>query len=369
MMKPQLDLPPIPCVVSLLRPVPVLQAHSCLQVLQDSLAHYPQARQREQRDQLRGVLGQAPIGHLGVAELALDHLRRMLDFGTHPGLELFGLIEQGAPTSARLAQSAAFARAHGHLPLHVGRLKSFVSAFVDRIGKHYRLLAMQQVVALRDVVDVGGRANDAVHHTRVDVHANVRLHPTVQLVALLGLMHLRVTLAVFVLGRARCGDQGRIDHGAGLEHQTFLGQRGIDGHHDLKTQCMLFKQVAKTQHRALVGQPTNARVETSELAVKEYIVQGFFNGRLAQPEPLLNEVDAQHRLHRKRRTTCLASRRMRLHQRHQIRPRHHQVHLIKKFALARALGRQHKSGSGKALLFHTHLTSEHASWMTCADLQ
>ena len=68
MMKLQLNLPPISFVLGPLRPVlgpvPVLQAHSCLQVLQDSLAHHPQIRQSKQRDQLRRVLGQASVAHL-----------------------------------------------------------------------------------------------------------------------------------------------------------------------------------------------------------------------------------------------------------------------------------------------------------------
>ncbi len=39
----------------------------------NSLADHLQVRQGEQHDELRGVLGQASIAHLGVAELALDH--------------------------------------------------------------------------------------------------------------------------------------------------------------------------------------------------------------------------------------------------------------------------------------------------------
>lgn len=42
----------------------------------------------------------------------------------------------------------------------------------------------------------------------------------------------------------------------------------------------------------------------------------------------------------------------RLNQTYQLRPRDHQIHLIKKDPLARALGDQSKSGGGKADLFH-----------------
>ena len=287
MVKLQPNLPPIPCVLGPLRPVfgpePVLQAHLCLQVLQNSLAQYPQIRQSKQRDQLRRVLGQAPVAHLGVAELALDHPKWMLDLGAHAGLELFGLLEQGSPA-------------------------------------------------------------------RVGVDANVRLHPDVPLIALLGLVNLRVTLTVFVLGRAGRGNQCGVHHRACLEQQALVGQGRVDGGHGLKAQIVLFEQMAKQQGGALFRQPAHARVRTGELASQRHVVQGLLHGRIAQAKPLLHEMNAQHGLHRKGRPTCLARRRVRLNPTDQIRPRHHRIHLGKKFTLA--LGGQLEAGGGKALLFH-----------------
>lgn len=86
-MKPQTNLSLISDVLSrcgpVFGPLPVLQAQSFLRrPLHKCLAGHPQIRQREQRDQLRGVLGQPPIAHLGVAELALDQSEGMLDLGT-----------------------------------------------------------------------------------------------------------------------------------------------------------------------------------------------------------------------------------------------------------------------------------------------
>jgi hypothetical protein len=60
---------------------------------------------------------------------------------------------------------------------------------------------MQQLGCLRHVVDVGRRADDAVHQARFGVHADVRVHAEVPLVALLRLMHLGVALAVLAAGR------------------------------------------------------------------------------------------------------------------------------------------------------------------------
>ncbi len=42
-------------------PGPVLQAHSYLQLLQNSFVHHPQVRQRKYHQQLAGVLGQTVL--------------------------------------------------------------------------------------------------------------------------------------------------------------------------------------------------------------------------------------------------------------------------------------------------------------------
>jgi hypothetical protein len=47
--------------------------------------------------------------------------------------------------------------------------------------------------------------------------------------------------------------------------------------------------------------------------------------------------------------------------------RNHQVHLIQKLTLARALGHKFESGCGKADLFHLNLTHEALNWVTFAD--
>ena len=87
------------------------------------------------------------------------------------------------------------------------------------------------------------------------IHANVRLHAKVPLVALLGLMHLGDALALVVLGRAGRRDQCRIHHSTGLEHQATVNQFGVDGRQYLLAQSVLFEQVAKPQDCALIEQP------------------------------------------------------------------------------------------------------------------
>ncbi len=73
---------------------------------------------------------------------------------------------------------------------------------------------MQQVLGLRHIRRIRRRCRHRVHQARIDVDPNVGLHSEVPLVALLGLVHLRIARAVGVLRRTRRGDDRRIDHGA-----------------------------------------------------------------------------------------------------------------------------------------------------------
>lgn len=60
---------------------------------------------------------------------------------------------------------------------------------------------MQQALHLGHIAHVRRRRDDAVHQPGVLVHADVRLHAEIPLVALLGLMHLWVARLVAILRR------------------------------------------------------------------------------------------------------------------------------------------------------------------------
>ena len=63
---------------------------------------HPQVRQGEQRHHLGSVFHQAPEAHFGITKLALDHPKRMLNFGTNLSLGSLDL-------AYRFVQHAAFA--------------------------------------------------------------------------------------------------------------------------------------------------------------------------------------------------------------------------------------------------------------------
>mmetsp|Transcript_39182 Transcript_39182/g.92016 ORF Transcript_39182/g.92016 Transcript_39182/m.92016 type:complete len:247 (-) Transcript_39182:3189-3929(-) len=236
----------------------------------------------------------------------------------------------------------ALARAHRHVPtrLAVREPLALVHALIARVAPGIALLAVQQTRGLRHVVDVCGGADDAVHQARVRIRTNVRLHAEVPLVALLGLVHLGVALAVLVLGGARRGNDGRVHHRASPEHESLLGQAGIDRGQHLRRELVLLQQVSKAQDGGLVGH-ARCPFKTDETAVQRPLVQFLFHRRIAQVPPQLQAVDAQHGLDGERRPAAQRLMRtsgMRLDQRHQRGPGHHLVHLVEEDFLAGLLG-------------------------------
>src|SRR5260363_4998 len=67
-----------------------------------------------------------------------------------------------------------------------------------------------------------------VHKARVGVHADVRFHPKVPLLAFPGLMHFWVARLAPVLGRTRRVDQRGIDDRTRTQHQPLLAQQSVD---------------------------------------------------------------------------------------------------------------------------------------------
>jgi hypothetical protein len=85
------------------------------------------------------------------------------------------------------------------------------------------------------------------------------------LISLLGLVHLGVTLAAAVLGQARCGDDGRVDDSANVQHQASGFEHGVDDLEELLGQVMFLQQETEPQdadpigNRALASNPAKSR--------------------------------------------------------------------------------------------------------------
>jgi len=165
------------------------------------------------------------------------------------------------------------------------------------------------------------------------------LHAEERLLTFLALLHLWATLARGFLGRAGRGDQRGVHHGARTQQQPLGAKQFVDQRQDLGGQFLFPQQPTKPLDRRLVGH-CGVPVQACEFAEQRHVVQRLFHRRIAQREPLLHEVDAQHRLHCKRRAATLSFRGIGRNQGHQRNPRHHTFHLRQELALARALGRQ-----------------------------
>ena len=87
-----------------------------------------------------------------MTKLALDHPKRMLNFGPNARFELFNGIKQCAFSRAFI-QRLSLAGPYGHMPKHF-RLGVWplLYALVACIGKDHTFFSMQQTVAFVNVV-------------------------------------------------------------------------------------------------------------------------------------------------------------------------------------------------------------------------
>ena len=77
------------------------------------------------------------------------------------------------------------------------------------------------------VMDVGSGNAGAMNQAGLAVRTDVQFHAEVPVLAFLGLMHLRITCFVLILGRGRRGNQrGVDDRAAGKPHSIGHEQGG-----------------------------------------------------------------------------------------------------------------------------------------------
>lgn len=147
-----------------------------------------------------------------MAELAFDDTEQMPYPSADDGLDARDLLGQrthGFDFDQQLAQY----RVHGHMPLYIVLgVGPLIHALVASIGKHIRLLTLQQAVVQDHGIEVSDGAEYGVHQTGICNHTDVRLHAEESLLTLLAWVHLRVTLTAGMLSRTRRRHQRGIDH-------------------------------------------------------------------------------------------------------------------------------------------------------------
>jgi hypothetical protein len=337
---------------------------------------HPQIGEREQRDDLPGVLLESAIANLGETELLLDHPERMFDDGAD-GREnpvgLFLLLRQ-------FATLGFLGRDQNGQAVFAGKmLDGAVVLVIAAISEDNAFFTVPAVLEHDVIGDLGSGAFDGMDQTTLGIDADMghlcglallvtasrfagppygrplpsACHPEVPLVAFLGLAHLGGALLVLVLGGTGCGNQRGIDDRAPLHAQAFIGQHGIDLGKDGNRQFVLFKQVTEAKDGAFVGHRIFEGIQSGKLSEQRNIVQRFFHGRVGVTKPLLHEVNAQHRAQRHRRTAVAFPGVERFDQHLKARPWHHRFHLRQEDSFPGLLaGFGQESSLGKTQLFH-----------------
>src|SRR5674476_414583 len=102
---------------------------------------------------MRSVLFESAIAHLHKSKLALDHPKRILDFGTHTGLEFLCLVRHGI-SRVVFVERFALSWAHGYMPGDIGLgIRTLFNSLVAGITKGHCLLSVQQRVSFCDITD------------------------------------------------------------------------------------------------------------------------------------------------------------------------------------------------------------------------
>ena len=241
-------------------------------------------------------------------------------------------------------EGAAFSWPHRHPELHriSCHLGSLGNALVTSVAVHHRLIAMQQLAGLGEVMHVGGRSHNRVVHTGVLVDSGMDLHPEIPLVALPGLVHLWIALPLFVFGGAGCRDQGGINDGALLHRHAPCDEAGFDGLKDLLAQIMFLQQLAEGQDRRLIGDPIADQLDASKAAHGGHLDQRIFHRWITEAVPLLQQVNPQHGGQRIRRPAAFLAGLgvVGFDQLDKRLPWHHHIHLREKLLpLGLLLGR------------------------------
>lgn len=196
---------------------------------------------------------------------------------------------------------------------------------------------MEQARDRRQVMDVRGRAHHRMDQSRVHIDPDVRLHPERPLLALAGLVHLRIPLAATVLRRTRRADDRGIHDRARAHLQPSRLQHLAHRGKQLLAQIVPLQQAPELQKGRAIGHALTAQVDAHHEAVQRRAVQQrFLTGLIGQIEPVLHEVHAQHALQPHGQAPVARLGVVRLDHSTQLLPRHDPFHRRQKLV---ALGR------------------------------
>ncbi len=203
---------------------------------------------------------------------------------------------------------------------------------------------MQEGMRLRDIGDIRRCGHYRVGDTRIRIDPNMRLHPEMPLVSLLGLVRLRIALTLAVLGRGRRCNQGCIHHRTLTQDQALGRQQGIDRGKDTLGELVLIQQAAKLQERRCIRRRFTRKIDPDKAADRLAVVNGILDPFVGKAKALLGDIYAKHTLNTHRwAPSTIALGVVRLNHCQQRRRRHDLLNLAQKpvtpcaFLLSRVL--------------------------------
>ncbi len=137
------------------------------------------------------------------------------------------------------------------------------------------------------------------------VDAKMRLHAEIPLVALFGLVHLRVAGLLFILGRTRRVNDRGIHNRATGKFQALGFKMFVDEFKHPPAKIMRLQKMQETADGRLIGHRLAAKINADKTPHRQRVVQRLFCSRVRQVEPLLQAVNPQHSLDAKRPAASL----------------------------------------------------------------
>ena len=143
---------------------------------------------------------------------------------------------------------------------------------VSTIAPHAGLVAVKNIVDHTAIMPIGRGRRHRVDNLRFAVHADMRLQAKIPLIAFLGLMHLRIPLAIFVLGRGRSCDDRRVHDAARANLDTLGGKMCVNGLKQHLSQTVGFNQVTEFANRRLIRRwlATQINIDKGAIAPLSY---------------------------------------------------------------------------------------------------
>lgn len=117
---------------------------------------------------------------------------------------------------------------------------------------------------------------------------------------------------------------------------------------------MFLQQAPEVEDRSFIGNPI--QMQSRKLAQDGGLVQRFFHRQIALAEPVLHQMNSQHRHQRMCRTTTFAFRVIRLDQGNQFLPGYDLIHLDRETLAAGLIKFAGVLGIGEGHLFHRSST-------------